>query len=329
MKNKIKGMFYGGAIGDALGMPVETWDRKRISETFGRVTKYHEPVGHKYLNGHPKALWTDDTQLSLAVANGILLAPLRMQPQAVTHVAAFLETTAGWGGTTREAIRNLANGVDYEQSGKNLGEKTGTGNGVAMKVAPIAVLMAFHRDSKIMLKEVYKFIIDLNLMTHRTSISASAALAHVFANYYCLTHTPKTFNEVEFIDGLVAASELGKGLEPQTLTDDITERFKDLYNHKEWDTDKIIKEYGGGSCYCYHSVPLAYMFFIKNPYSIDTLYDCISAGGDTDSTGSMVGNLLGALHGLKFFPKELLEGLQKKEVIEPVVNDLCEKFGFK
>lgn len=328
-KDKVKGMFFGGAVGDALGMPVETWDRKRIDEKFGRITEYHEPSGHKYLNGHPKALWTDDTQLSLAVARGLILAPLRMDPQVLTHVTAYKTTTAGWGRTTRDAVRNLCNGVHYGDSGKNLGERSGTGNGVAMKVAPIAVLMAFHRDSKTMLKEVIKFVIELNLMTHRTSISASVALAHVWANFYCLTHTPKTFNETDFIDGLVGHSEFGKNVEPQTLGDDITERFKDLYDHESWDTDRILKEYGGGSCYCYHSVPLAYMFFVKNPYSIDTLYDCVSAGGDTDSTGSLVGNLLGALHGMEILPRELVDGLQKKELIEPVADELCQKFGFK
>lgn len=62
------------------------------------------------------------------------------------------------------------------------------------------------------------------------------------------------------------------------------------------------------------------MFFLRKPHSIEALYDVISAGGDTDTNGSMVGALLGALNGPNIFPDHLIEGLDQEKEIMLVAN---------
>jgi ADP-ribosylglycohydrolase len=71
------------------------------------------------------------------------------------------------------------------------------------------------------------------------------------------------------------------------------------------------------------------MFFLKNPYSIDSLYEVINAGGDADSNGSMVAALLGALNGPFIFPSHLVHGLnqiQFNEVLS-VADEFTEVLG--
>ena len=63
---------------------------------------------------------------------------------------------------------------------------------------------------------------------------------------------------------------------------------------------------------------------MKNPQGIDSLYDCVSAGGDTDSNGSMLASLLGALHGTTIFPKHLVDGLLSREAVFDVANRFCD-----
>jgi ADP-ribosylglycohydrolase len=63
---------------------------------------------------------------------------------------------------------------------------------------------------------------------------------------------------------------------------------------------------------------------VKNPQGIDSLYDCVSAGGDTDSNGSMLASLLGALHGAAIFPKHLVDGLLSREAVFDVANRFCD-----
>ena len=52
----------------------------------------------------------------------------------------------------------------------------------------------------------------------------------------------------------------------------------------------------------------------------------VNHDGDSDSTGSITGNLLGALYGVKSIPQKWLEPLEFREVIAEVAGDL---YAFK
>lgn len=68
--NKVKGAFYGLAIGDAMGATTEFMSAKEIRKKYGLegVTKI---IGGGWLNVKPGAV-TDDTQMSMCVARAIL-----------------------------------------------------------------------------------------------------------------------------------------------------------------------------------------------------------------------------------------------------------------
>ena len=73
--NKIRGCLLGGAVGDALGYAVEFLQEETIFEKYGPngITEYDTGV-------FEKALISDDTQMSLFTAAGLLLAQDRMVP---------------------------------------------------------------------------------------------------------------------------------------------------------------------------------------------------------------------------------------------------------
>jgi ADP-ribosylglycohydrolase len=317
-------MFLGVAIGDALGMPVETFDANRIAKDYGLVDKYFTPDGHKWFDGEESGSITDDTQLTLAVAKGLIASEgkLRMKDQVETHVEAFKDSTAGWGKTTREAIRRLANGASHVHSGK-LGFG-GTGNGVPMKIAPLGVLAA-GPGRNIADPKIVNFIVNMTQMTHRTSLSVSAALAQTFAVSYCLQ--AEEFDAGVFLDFILTMSEKGRHIFSDTLEDDLTDRLELLKDYQEYDAVKCIEDFGGGHCYVYHSLPFTYAFFMRNPHKIEALYDVVSAGGDTDTNGSMVGALLGALNGKDIFPEHLLTGLKPLQEVTSIANEFCDILG--
>ena len=64
----IKGALYGVAVGDALGAPVEFMEAETIKKRHGSVT---EMIGGGWLNVRPGEI-TDDTQMTLCVARGIV-----------------------------------------------------------------------------------------------------------------------------------------------------------------------------------------------------------------------------------------------------------------
>jgi len=58
----------------------------------------------------------------------------------------------------------------------------------------------------------------------------------------------------------------------------------------------------------------------------DGLLLAVNHSGDTDSTGSIAGNILGAIHGESAIPQHLLLDLELRDVITTVADDLAEAF---
>ena len=71
--DKIRGCLFGGAVGDALGYPVEFMGENAIFSRYGNrgIQEYElDPVSGK-------ALISDDTQMTLFTANGLLVGDTR------------------------------------------------------------------------------------------------------------------------------------------------------------------------------------------------------------------------------------------------------------
>lgn len=329
-KDRVIGMFLGIAIGDALYMPVETWTPEQIRNKHGRLATYVRPDGHKWFDGREAGTWTDDTQLTLVVAESLIeQKKIDLDSLAKRHVESWQkEGNLGFGKTTNQAIQKLANGIHWLESGKNNKPKSGVGNGVAMKVSPIGALRAspFWLDQWVEWKSKFiNNIIGLTLMTHYKRIAIDSALAHVFAVNLCLSGN---FSVKKFLGDISYWSDFVIFTEIPPLKDNLLGRFDILskIELKSLTIEEIIKIFDGGTSYVYNSLPFSYAFFLRNPYSIETLYDVGNAGGDTDTNASIVGGLLGALNGASIFPQHLIEGLWQKDRILATADKFYETF---
>lgn len=342
LRDRIRGMLLGIAIGDRMGMPVETYSPERIAQVFpeigGKVTTFLQPRGHKWFKDDYNET-TDDWDYTEATALGFINSGSfrhndLMSSQAAAHLDIWKERKGrGCGRTTRKALTALEAGKSWAESAPE-DENEGFGNGVAMKCSPAAAVMAadsyktpMHKNWLSIDTDVYqRFLSNYTLMTHRRSITVSTTFAMYEAYLYCLIlEEPTSFSIPDFVANVVCGSARGMKILPQTIVDNVTARLCELINHKAYNEERIIKDFGGGACYCYHSIPFSLMFFVKNPLSIDTLFDTVSAGGDTDSNGSMVGGLLGALHGESFWPSDLLDRLFNRKTVESVADRLCDR----
>lgn len=328
LQDKVRGNFLGVAIGDALGKPVETLAAAFIAEKFGRVTDYISNSSHKWFAEDQAGTTTDDWQLTKAVARAMTDAgKFDLDEIALEHTKEFAISVRGWGGSTRESIANIAQGVHWKDASKTDKANRGTGNGICMKASPAGLFMALTNPGcdNPPWDEHITNIANLAIMTHRTSLAITSGLAHAFATFKCFTSTPENFDKKSFCKMLNGATQLGRQFLPETIQDDLQTRFNQLEN--DLADDEIIRDFGGGSCYVYDSLPFTYAFFLKNHNSIESLYDCVSAGGDTDSNGSMLAGLLGALHGTKIFPDHLVDGLKEKDEVLAVADEFYERFA--
>lgn len=327
-RDKVRGNFLGVAIGDSLGRPVEMCKPHFIAEKYGRVTEYLDCSSHKYFDNDHKGTTTDDTQLTLAVARAMIAAgEFDLDEIAAEHAKEFVISVRGWGGSTRDSIAKIVQGVHWKEASLTDKVGRGTGNGICMKASPAGLYMALTNPdclNPLWDKHVAN-IADLAIMTHRTSLAITSGLAHAFATFKCFTMRSEDFDRKSFHKMLLGVATLGRNFLPATIVDDIHDRFQML--DEDFTQEEIIRHFGGGSCYVYDSLPFTYAFFLKNPQSIESLFDCVSSGGDTDSNGSMLAGLLGALHGTKIFPEHLVEGLKEKKEVLEIADEFYERFA--
>jgi ADP-ribosylglycohydrolase len=193
-------MFLGVAIGDALGVPVETFDAARIERDYGRITTYLQNPTHKWSATKPAGMWSDDTQLTLAVAESIIeRGTFDLESQAKWHLRVLDEFgDLGLGGSTRDALNRIRAGVSPADSGKTDNPKRGMGNALPMKLSPAGALLASDlrlnpvdgRHNTASWFKMIRSVTDLTLMTHRTEVAVASALAHIYAVRHCLTRNP-------------------------------------------------------------------------------------------------------------------------------------------
>lgn len=313
-RDKIIGMFLGVGVGDGLGRPLEGMTHEEVSSTFGRITTYIVPDGWP---AGRKIGGSDDSQLTLAVAEGLLASGGKtdMNSQVQAHINAFNESTQGWGRTTHQAVRKLTLGLPWRVAGV----RGSSSNGAIMKLAPTALLLVECVPGS------EEFIRDLISMTHQSSMAVSAGFAHATGLAYCLQVDPCKFDPAEFVQVVVNASEIGRNYFTETLTeDDLTERLVLCRDYTDWPPGRCVAEMQNGGNYVYDALPYSLMFFLRQPKSIQSLFEVVSAGGDTDTNGSVVGSLLGALNGTAVFPAHLVHELDAADRLVDTADRLTD-----
>jgi ADP-ribosylglycohydrolase len=188
-KDRVHGMFAGVAIGDALGMPVETMDRKdiRALNNGKGVIGYMEQVSVRPgEEKRPLGTTTDDWQLTRAVIRGIINAKgFDLGAIAKEHVREMELTTFGWGKGTIRSLEEIRDGKRtpgepplWHEEGK------GCGNGVVMKISPIAAFGVIHVEQSSKNKEPMTMLVDdyVNALSSLTHPDPRASFAAMWIN---------------------------------------------------------------------------------------------------------------------------------------------------
>lgn len=334
-KYQIIGSFLGTAIGDALGMAVENKTAEYIKDKYGKVTNYIQIEGRVKTKGEKELIeckggeWTDDTQLMLATAEAMIEAKgFDMEAIAEYHKKAYQESTFGWGGSTRSAVKNIAAGTAWNKATEVDYFGHGSGNGVVMKLLPLA---AYCVKNKIEFKEASRMLWNFTSMTHTSTVAQQATFAHYIALKDVFEAGQSKFDSATFVNNIHKnlvdyTSFAFYAVEKEEDLIKQYERINDLplLLEESNDTEQFRNSIGKGGCYVYESIPLVHAMFLTDPMNFECVINAVNYGGDTDSNASMVAGLHGGLVGEKNFPKELVKGLEDKDRILDVANKFWE-----
>jgi ADP-ribosylglycohydrolase len=322
--DRAKGCLLGGAIGDALGAPVEfIRSAAGLEATYGPdgIQEFDEAYGRI-------GAITDDTQMTLFSAEGIIRANVRGTHKGICHLPSVMgyayqrwlytqgepchpfaiePESLGWLATHRELFSCRAPGGTClsalrvaARTQELVADNNSKGCGTVMRSAPFGFA-----------PEPWQMAMECSAITHgHPEAGISSA---VFAT---------------MISFLVQGSRLREAVLNAMNESRIECRTYELlllavqFVEEEVDPREAISRLGEGWV---AEEALAIGVYCALKYEDDfeaAVRLAVNHVGDSDSTGSICGNLLGARHGLAVLPERWLAQLELRSVIEQVAVDL-------
>jgi ADP-ribosyl-[dinitrogen reductase] hydrolase len=330
-RERFVGCLVGGAIGDALGAGIEFDSISGIRRRHGA----RGVLGYTHAYGRLGAI-TDDTQMTLFTAEGLIRAEQRFRDRGICNVAAvvsrsyqrwlltqdgvarsdpdFGDPHSGWlvdqpvlhsrrapGNTCLSALQSDEHGsVD-----RPLNDSKGCG--AVMRIAPVGLIA----------RDPFKLGVEIAALTHGhpsgyLSAGAFAQVIHALTRgatmrvavtqaREALLRWDKHEETLHALDGAVAAADGGVA------------------------TPERIEALGGGWT-GEEALAIAVFCVLSCDDVRAALLAAVNHSGDSDSTGAIAGNLLGAAHGFVALPADLLADLEARDLIEQVANDLVDTF---
>ncbi len=341
-QDKFRGCLIGGAAGDALGFAVEFLDEEEIFGQYGAdgITAYRLSGG--------LARISDDTQMTLFTANGLLLGAAKgltrndgtLNPRAIgLCYQDWLKTQGGrytpdmhpkaaWLGNVPELYSRRAPGSTCLMA---LGSgKLGTvrepindskGCGGVMRVAPIGL---YFNDRGTDIREIGRLGAEAAAITHGHPLGwmPGAALA-------LIVHEVSQ-DGAAITDAVLHALETVNGIFPDSAEkstfDSLMKRAVDLAGEDRQDLQAIHRL--GEGWVGEEALAIAVYCAVKHAGDIDgTLIAAVNHKGDSDSTGAIAGNIVGAQVGLSGIPAKYTEHLELRDLILEVADDLWRDAG--
>ena len=329
------GCLLGGAVGDALGAPVEFMNRVEIHRQFWTegITHYAPAYGGL-------GTITDDTQMTLFTVDGLIRGWVRScfrdntsYPEVTAHAyLRWLKTQgiqpncdideSGWlfqqhqlhnsrapGNTCLSALQAM-NSLDKPANNNS------KGCGGVMRVAPVG-LFSWRLSQNESPQYAFRLGTELAALTHghpTGSLTGGvlAALIQTLTDGASLHVALATTKHIlcqascheETLGAIVMAEELALSGLPH---------------------EKAISRLGRGWIAEEALAISIYCALVAHSFEHGVIL-AVNHDGDSDSTGSIAGNLLGTMHGIKAIPSKWLEPLELRDVIIELAEDL---FAFK
>ena len=332
---KFRGCLLGGAVGDALGAPVEFMDIGAIRARFG-LGGIRDFVPYAGKDGSI----TDDTQMTLFTAEGLLrcanrgrirgIGPdfiwvlgnayrrwLHTQGEGSQRDTEFL---SGWLIRNRELFARRAPGITCLGALRAMGadirlaENDSKGCGGVMRMAPVGLFTAgWEGAGPDPARRAFELGCDFAALTHGHPAGQHPAgvLAVLVLHLVRGATLPEALAEARRL--LAEAPDHGVTLAAIDLAATLASQAGDPDDH--------LRQLGEGWV-AEEALAIALYCALRAQTLEEGVMLAVNLTGDSDSTGAIAGNLLGALHGVDAIPGRWLAPLELRGVIEDVADDL-------
>lgn len=321
----ISGCLLGGAVGDALGAPVEFMSLEQIRSEYGPRGIENYSVAYGRLGAI-----TDDTQMTLFTLEGLLRAIMRREDRGICNVPMVVwHAYLRWLGTQGEVIEDeefpsIHNGWLLEHKELHLRRAPGNSCLSALRRGHYGTIEKPINDSKgcggvmrmapvgLVANEPFRLGCELAAITHGhpSGYLASGAFAQIIA---------------EIMDGAELIAAIGNARDILRTCDgheeclDAIDGALALVNEDA--TPENVEKLGQGWV-AEEALAISLFCALKAMDFAHGIRLAVNHGGDSDSTGAVTGNILGALWGRSATPDVFLAELELREAIEEMAADV-------
>jgi ADP-ribosylglycohydrolase len=329
----------GGAVGDAFGAPVEFMSTEEIRQSFGEEGILE--LAHAY---DRIGAVTDDTQMTLFTAEGLIRALDRYRERGIGHPPSVIhhalirwlhtqgarsavpvlggkEWPDGWLVQRPELHSERAPGMTCLSSLKSstrLGEDArndSKGCGAIMRIAPIGLFVGDEgppTEDKPPLAFTMACESAKSTHGHVSSTLASGFFSLVIAH---LMRGATLAGAIESSKGWVERSENSHEVVAAI------EGALELAGSEAVSTPETVERLGKGWV-AEEALAISLFCALRAESFEHAVRLAVNHGGDSDSTGSLTGQLLGALWGADAIPERWLQQVELRDIIEELARDL-------
>lgn len=346
LQDKCRGSLVGGAVGDALGYPIEfIYSFEEIRAKYGEKGLAEYDMSYPWLEDYLrryKALFSDDTQMTLYTAEGLLEAYKNGHPLMPTICNAYiawlgpqigkkvhisyesklakiveLNQRRAPGNTCLTALNAIRCGREPDNTSK--------GCGGIMRIAPIGIFGATRGWD---LEKTGQTAGDAAELTHRHKMSTFASAVQAMIIQQCILAENK-IGAAEFKDIVEKAIERLPAMYPggEALLEDFNKLIDEAIRlegnpQQDWE---IIENGLGGGWVAEETLAISIFSVLRH---IDDFKACmisaVNHGGDSDSTGAVAGNIIGAILGYDAIPDEFTESIQLHDLLIEMADKMTE-----
>lgn len=325
LDDRVHGCLLGGACGDALGAPVEFLQADEIIARYGRsgIIEFDEAYG-------VMGAITDDTQMALFTVEGLIRAAIRASSKGISHPPGvvhhayrrwFITQTMdfesgrdlvdGWLALDRRLWVRRAPGhtclsaLREERPFGSPAVNDSKGCGTVMRDAPFGLAFDPRRAFDLAREAAH------TTHGHPNAGYSSAALAAIIA--YVMRGQSLLVAVRSALDLL---QEAAMATEVRRAVDEAVE----VGSSADWKAR--LPELGEGWV-AEEALAIAVACALGSSGAEEAIVTAVNHSGDSDSTGAITGNLVGAIHGVSSLPRRWREQVELSDVIGTLAQDLA------
>lgn len=292
--NAIGGSLIGLAVGDALGLPLESMTPQRARKIFGEISP---DFGMHLCFG--RSLVSDDTEHAVLTLQAFVASQgeiARFENELARRLKKwFLLLPPGTGMATAKSCLKLLAGTPPSRAGV-----LSAGNGPAMR-APILGVMASDET------QLREYVRASTRLTHTDLKAEIGALAIAFAARCAKNSSdisPRNF--LSQLEKFLAFKEVSlEKTEFLLLVEKVVISLERNESTPAFAVSLGLQK--GVSGYIYHTVPICLHAWLSHQIDLrEAILEVLRCGGDADSTAAIVGGIVGVQVGESEIPKEWL-----------------------